>query len=163
MGEVAVEAEAGDGAPGRDRRIVGRDAHGDVHGGERLEGAEDAVDGNGTAGAMGVEGAVDMHGHGGKIVAGEIGEPEADDVGGGAGAEDRTGTHPPGDGIEPAGEEEFFGRRRVAAGEVEGEVAIERAPGRLEIEEGSVLVEEYAAHAGNRPDRPLPPTALTAH
>ena len=71
---------------------------------------------------------------------------------------------PPGRGIEPAGEEEFFfGRRRVAAREVEGEVAIERGPGRLEIEEGSVLVEEYGAHAGNRPDRLLPPTALTAH
>ena len=66
-----------------------------------------------------------------------------------AGAEDRAGDDAAGGGVHAAGEKEALGPLGIVAGEVEGQPPVERRPGRLEIEERAVLVEEDAAEPGN--------------
>ena len=74
----------------------------------------------------------------------------------GSGTKHRAGLYPTGERIESAGDEESARRGGIAFGQLQRQRTKERRPRRLEIEEGSVLVEEDAAKAGNHVSPPAP-------
>ena len=77
-------------------------------------------------------------------------EPQANDVHGVARRKRPTGAEAPGRRIEAAGDEHGLCGSAVTLRKIEGELAIDARPARLEIEERSVLVEEKTAHGRSR-------------